>query len=217
MRMFTQHYHRIVLVLFGFMTLAGCAQNAKIKLTESSVNPEHTGAVINKFAVFALYSDEEFELRALAENTITKQMRQEGLDVVAGYRFNDSYKDLENRLDELKAWMERQDVDGILFIDPVRAKAFDPREHAQRRSAYRALGMDTSAFVNLISASIQESDASKYVLDISLWDRNVTDFVWYGIYDIKAKYGYDPEWIKKHLSDLSQVITDELKQEGLVR
>ena len=217
MKIFTQHNLRQALVVFGFLALTGCAQNAKIKLTESSVNPELTGVVMDKIAVFALYSDEEFELRALAENTITQQMRQDGLDTVPGYRFNDSYKDLENRLDELKAWMEREDVDGILFIDPVRAKAFDPREHAQRRSAYRALGMDTSAFVNLISASIQESDASKYVLDISLWDRNVTDFVWYGIYDIKAKYGYDPEWIKKHLSDLSQVITDELKQEGLVR
>ncbi|MGI9318202.1 MAG: hypothetical protein ACR2QW_12805 [bacterium] len=203
-------------VLFMVTVLSACTHNATIKLTETSTNPTHTGSAMGKIAVFALYGNDEFELRALVENTITKQMQQEGIDVTPGYRFSDSYQDLENRLEELDNWLVNNDIDGILFVDPVRAKAFDPREHAERRSAYRALGLSSAALVNLISSSAQESDASKYVMDITLWDRRSMDYTWYGIYDIKANHGYDPEWIKKHLSDFSQAIVGELKQQGLV-
>jgi len=107
-------------------------------------------------------------------------------------------------------------VDTVVFIDPIRAKDCDPGECTARRSAYRALGLDSSATVNLINQLAAEADAAKYVMEVTVWSPNSKSFGWGGTYNINAPNGYDTEYAKQYTADFATEVAVDLRAAGFL-
>ena len=205
------------MVLLAVVALSGCAGSPSLTIAELRSNPEYRQGPAEHIAVMMLYPDERFEDRALVENAFTAAWRANGIDAQPGYRFFDQYGNVDDRVDEMTAELTSRDIDTVVIIDPIRALAYDPAAYTARRSAYRALGLDTSASFNLIGQMAAEADAAKYVMEVSVWSPAEKEFGWAARYDINAPNGYDTDYAKTYSADFAQKVEADLKAAGLLR
>lgn len=206
------------LPLLAVLVLGACAGSPSLHLAEVQRNDTWAEPPADSVAVLALYPDGEFELRALVENAFVKGLVEEGVEATPGYRFFDEYEGLLEGVGVEAAARELLDaeIDAVVFVDPIRAKAFDPGEYAARRSAYRSLGMDSSASIALLNQLAAEADAAKVVMEVSLWSPHLHEFGWAGTYDINAPQGYDYEVIKGYAAEFAGAVAHQLRQDGLL-
>ncbi len=211
--------HKVVLplclLLFGMIT--GCGGEARLKLSDSQSNPDYRDKPGEKIIVLAMYGDNEFEIRAMVENSFVGRWKQEGVNAIPGYRHFDQYDGLVERIDESASKLVKDSIDMVVFIDPIRAKAYNPEEYAARRSTYRALGMDGAAAGALIGQMAAEVDAAKFIMEVSVWSPNTKRFGWHGTYDINAPMGYDTEYAKAYSADFASAVADDLRAGGFLR
>ena len=205
----------VCLLIIGFFS--GCASGPSLKLSSHQSDPNYDHKPADKIAVFALYGDSEFEIRATVENAFVTRWKQQGIQASPGYRYFDQYDGLADLIDESAAKLRNDGIDTVVFIDPVRAKAYDPGEYAARRSMYRALGMDGAATGNLIGQMAAEADAAKFIMEVSIWSPESKFFGWHGTYDINAPKGYDIEYAKSYSADFASAVAEDLRADGFLR
>jgi len=205
--------------IVAVLALAGCAGKASLDLVETQTNPEYGQPAAEAVAVMALYPDDEFEVRALMENSFTQRLTDEGVQASPGYRYFDKYQGLLDGVgvDAAAQILLDDGIDAVLFIDPIRAKAFDPGEYAERRSAYRALGLDSSASISLFSQIAAEADAAEVIMQVSLWSPSRKEFGWAGTYEINAPQGYDTEVAKTYVAEFATAVAEQLRQDGYLK
>lgn len=209
-----------VLLTLGLVVLGcacGCASSGRYSLAEAEKNPSYTQGPLNDLMVMALYADDELEVRVVIETALAAQLQAEGVQAEPGFRHFERYDDLETRVDEVTARLKELAIDGIILFDPIRAKHYDPSDYPNRRAFYRAMGMDTSAMFAALGQVAAEADASKYVIEIALWNVEVKDIAWHGTWKIKAPSGYDLEYAKAYSAEFAVIIAEKLRAEKLVR
>lgn len=210
----------IVLCAFGLFALcfvSGCAASGRYTLTEAEMNPSYTQGPLDDLMVMALYPDEELEVRVVIESALAAQLRAEGVEVEPGFRHFESYDDLETHVAEVADRLADLGIDGIILFDPIRARRYDPSEHANRRAFYRAMGMDTSAMFAAVGQLAAEAEASNFVIGISLWNVEIQDIAWQGTWKIKAPGAYDLEYAKEYSAEFGAILAETLRSENLIR
>lgn len=202
--------------LITMLVFFGCAGRASMELAEAQTNPDYSQPAAKSVAVMALYPDDEFELRALVENSFTARLTDEGVQASPGYRYFDKYQGLLDGVGVDEAAQEILDggVDAVILIDPLRAVAYDPGKSAQRRDAYRAWGLGTAAGFDLIGDFAEEADAAKMTMQVSLWSPARKEFGSAGTYDINAPGNYDFEAAKTYTAELAGKVVEQLRQDG---
>ena len=207
----------LALALMVTALLGGaCSSKAKFKLAEEERNPGYAAGAVGNVLVTALYPDADLEVRVVVESAFTSRLVELGVQAVPGYKHLDSYENLEGRVEEVTAKLEELGIDGIVLIDPIRARDYDPSSHEAQRAVYRAAGMSFSLIIATLDQARSEADASKYVMSVVLWNRWVKDYAWFGRYDIKAPNGWDLKYAKQHSADFASVVVGELRDEGLL-
>ena len=199
------------------IAVTACSSKASLELADSQSDPAYTQKPAESIAVLAWYKDDQFETRALIENAFTAAWRGSGIDAQPGYRFFDRYEGLTEQVEATAAKLVDAGVDTVVFIDPVRAKDYDPGEYTARRSAYRALGLDSSATINLINQIAAEADAAKYVMEVTVWSPSSKSFGWAGTYNINAPNGYDSEYAKQYSADFANEVAEDLRAAGILK
>ena len=213
---------RIQLVWFAIgasLVLAGCAGGPSLTLTESQMNPHYIQPPAQHVLVMALYPDAEFELRALAENAFTGRLNEEGAQATPGYRYFDKYEGLLAGVgvDEAAQQVLDKGIDTVIFIDPLRAIAYDPGESAARRDAYRVWGLDTAAGFDLMGDLAEEADAAKVVMQVTLWSPAQKEIGWTGNYNSNAPNNYDVEIAKGYFAEFASAVAEQLRQDGFLK
>ena len=197
--------------------ISGCAGSPSVELVDVKRGAAAMESPASKVLVMALYPDKDLGTRTVIENALVGAFRQSGIESTAGYKVFETYAGLDDQVDLLKGKMQTGGFDALVIVDPIRAKAFDPGEYAARRSAYRALGLDSSASFNLIGQMAAEADAAKAEMDVLVWDRQSEQFVWHAEYDLNAPGGYELEVAREYASEFGKIVAEKLKSEGLVR
>ncbi len=203
-------------VLVG-LVLTACAGAPSIEVASSHNNAGEMSAPASKLLVMALYPEQDVETRVAIENAVVGALRESGIDVDAGYREFESYDGLDTRVAELKSALSAGGFDALLIVDPIRVKQHDPGEWAERRSAYRALGLDTSAGFNLLGQLAEQADAAQAEIDVLLWNPASESFVWHTEYDLNAPGSYELEVARQYADALARMVADSLRKEGLVK
>ncbi|MHC4620108.1 MAG: hypothetical protein ACYTEQ_20365 [Planctomycetota bacterium] len=212
-------FHSCATALIGTVVLvlaSGCSSSGTYSLAEVERNPAYAEEPLDDLMVMALYPDEELEVRVVVENAFSQQLQNEGVEVVPGFRHVQSYEGIETRTDEVAAKLQELQIDGLILFDPIRAKHYDPSEYENRRGFYRAMGMKTSTMFAAIGQLAAEADASKFVIEIALWNVEVRDLAWHGTWNIKAPNGYDLDHAKTYSAEFASIVVETLRAEGLV-
>ena len=203
--------------LFGLL-LAGCGGSPSLETRDTSVDQSYTGGPVENVLVLSLQEDSVHDSRVVIERGIVQRMRAAGIDAKAGYAVFDSVDELLARPDTFEPTLESQGITSVLFIEPVRLDYdYAPGEYAARRSAYRALGWDNSAGINVLAQMARESSSAKVVLDVGLWIPGKDDDVFHSTYDINAPGNYDIETSREYAAQFGDAVIADLKQHGLVR
>lgn len=211
------HKRNIAYSILVGLVLTACAGAPSITVVNSQQNAGAMSAPASKVLVMALYPEQDVETRVAIENAVVGAFRQSGIDVSAGYREFESYDGLEVRVAELKSAMTAGGFDALLIVDPIRVKQHDPGEWAERRSAYQALGMDTSAGFNLLGQLAEQADAAQAQIDVLLWDPGSESFVWHAEYDLNAPGSYELEVARQYADALAKMVAESLRNDGLVK
>lgn len=201
----------LVLALAG-----GCAGSPSVEMVSSRQDTSAMASPARNVLVMALYPDEDEETRVVLENAVVSAFRGAGIEASGGFRAIESYKNMAEREEEIKALMRERAHDAIVMIDPIRVKDFNPEAYAARRAAYRAWGMDSSASFALIGQLAAEADAAKAEMDVLMWDLGSERFVWHAEYDLNVPGAYELEVARQYASDFGSMIADQLNSLGLV-
>jgi len=206
-----------LLTIIVCLLLTACAGAPSVKVAGSQQDTSRMAGPASRVLLMALYPEEDLQTRVVMENAVVNAFRQSGVDASAGYREFESYSGLENDVAELKDRMRAGGFDALVIVDPIRITHHDPGEWASRRSAYRALGMDTSASINLIGQLSEQAAAAKAEIDVLVWDRGSESFVWHTEYDLNAPHSYDIEVARQYADEFGKMIADSLRTDGLVQ
>lgn len=209
----------VALCVLGTLVICfacGCAPSGRYSLAEAERNPSYAQGPLDDLMVMALYPDDELEVRVVIESALAAQLRAEGVEVEPGFRHFESYDHLEARVAEVADRLADLEIDGIMLFDPIRARHYDPAEYESRRAFYRTMGMDTSTMFAALGQMAAEADASKFVIEIALWNVDIRDFAWHGTWQIKAPGGYDLDYAKAYSAQFAVIIAEKLREEKLI-
>ena len=203
-------------VLATAFTLAACG-GASLETRDVEVDESYTGGAVKNVLILALMEDSLHDSRVIIERGITNAMKAEGIDAIAGYTIIDSVDQQTADPDSFDPLLAEKGVQTVLFLDPIKLTTdFDPGEYAQRRSAYRALGMDASVSMNLIGQIAAEADAAKVVMNAGLWRPGDDKDLFNATYDINAPGNYDIDAAREYAASFAEVLIEDLRSNGLV-
>jgi len=208
--------NRLILV-FLIVFLAGCSGSPTLSARDVEVDDNYSGGPMSNILVLSLQSDDLHDSRVIIERGFVQQMRGAGIDATAGYAKFDSIDALLNNPQSFEPQLESMGVASVLFIDPVRLDTdYDPGEYAARRSAYRAIGFDNSAGINLINQLARDASAAKVVMNVGLWLPGTNDDLFNTTYDINAPGNYDVDAAREYAASFAQSVIEDLKKHGFV-
>lgn len=203
-------------ILLVLLTLNSACSNS-YELVQSEKNSDFVGPPTDKLVVMALYPDENLDLKVVVENEFVQHFKSIGIETSAGYKYFDSYLNIEDRIDEFSEKLEGLGIETVLIIDPVRAIEHDENDYLARNNFYQTFGMKTASFWASIGELAESSDAANFVMAVTLWNRVINDFVWMGTYDINAPGGYNMKAGKEFTKEFAGIVAEHLKTERMIK
>ena len=198
------------------LLIVACS-SAKLETRDVKVDANYSGGPVENVLVLSLMPDDLFESRAIMERAFAAEMRNAGVDATAGYTRFDSIDAILADPDAFQQELQRTGSASVLYLDPVKLDTdYDPGEYAARRSAYRALGLDSSASINLISDIARDASASKVVMNVGLCVPGSEDDIFNSTYDINAPGNYETEAAREYSAQFAQAVTEDLRKYSLV-
>jgi len=197
--------------LLGIVLFYSCSST--YELTNSNSSPQLANTQVNDIMVMILYPDDMIEVRVALEKSLADEFNKNGIKAYCAYTSISSYEDLEDRTDEIKSAMEKNNTRNLLMIDPVRALDHDESKYYNEVAVYRALGMESTEFWSTVTELAESADASRFIMGVILWNMDVGDFLWQGTYNIKAPGGYDLQNAKIYAADFAKVILKTIEGE----
>ncbi len=204
-----------LVILLVLLTLS-VACSSGYELVQSEKNNDFAGPPADKLVVMALYSYENLDLKVIVENEFVQHFKSIGIETSADYKYFDSYLNFEDRIDEFSEKLDGLGIETVLIIDPVHAIEHDDNDYLARNNFYQTFGMKTASFWASIGELAESSDASNFVMAVTLWNRVIKDFVWMGTYDINAPGGYNMEAGKEYTKEFAGIVAEQLKTEKLI-
>ena len=153
---------------------SACSSQPSVEQTKAQRTAVAT-APASDVMVMALYKDQDLEVRVIVEDAFCESLATEGLECEPGFRHVTSYQNLEARKYEIGRTLAELEIGTLIMIDPIRAVDFDPSEYENRRAIYQSMGMDASLVFASFGQLTASADASKYVMQILVWDRQAQD------------------------------------------
>ena len=208
---------RQILLVLLIASLVGCG-SPSMNTRDVEVDESYVGGPPANMLVLSLQEDSVHDSRVVIERGFTQQLKNAGVDAIAGYTRFDSIDALVADPDSFEPALKDLGIASVVFLEPIKMDLdYDPGEYAQRRSAYRALGLDTSASINLISDLAREASAAKVVMNVGLWMTGTKDDVFNATYDINAPGSYDVDTARGYASQFALNVIDDFKQYGFIR
>ena len=206
-----------VLAGLSALALVACGGSPSLETRDTTVDTSYTGGPVDNVLVLSLQEDSVHDSRVVIERGIVQRMRAAGIDATAGYAMFDSIDELLARPSSFEPTLASNDVASVLFVEPLRLDTdYDPGEYTARRSAYRALGWDSSTSINLIAQMARESSSAKVVMNVGLWVPGSEEDVFNTTYDINAPGNYDIDAAREYASQFGDAVVEDLKKNGLV-
>ena len=198
--------------------LSACGGSPALETRDTMVDEGYSGGPVDNLLVLSLQPDEVHDSRVIIERGIMQRMRAAGINVKAGYAVFDSVDALLADPASFEPKLEAEGIDAVLFVEPVRLDYdYDPGDYARRRSAYRALGWDDSAGINVLAQMARESSSAKVVLNVGLWVSGRDEDVYNTTYDINAPGNYDVDASREYASAFGDAVVEDLRSHNLVR
>ena len=199
--------YRSFLSLLAGLLLLSCGSS--YDLSNESSQPELSGIPLNNFLILVLYPDDDIEARVALEKSTTDHLKSKGLKATAGYTLIPSYANLESEAMNIIEAMDRSGTENLLMVNPISYSKYSDTDNYNAATTYRALGMETSEWLTNVSALIESSQASKFVMGVSLWNKAEDKFVWEGTYDLKVPGGYELDTAKLYSAEfIDRVLKD---------
>ncbi len=210
------HIQKLI-VLAASLILAACAGSPAMETREVQVDKTYTGGAVKNVLVLALVDDARHESRVILERGFTNTMKAAGIDARPGYALFDSVDALVAKPGDFVPELSAQGIETVLFIDPVKLTTdFDPGEYATRRSAHRALGLDSAAGINAIAMFAADADAAKVVMNVGLWRPGGDDDLFNSTYDINAPGNYNIDASREYTNQFAQAVVEDLRSHGFI-
>ena len=205
--------------LFAIMlVLSACSGSPSLETRDVKIDESYTAGPVDDILVLSLQADELHDSRVIIERSFSQKMKDAGINAIAGYTRFDSMDELLANPSVFEPALEREEVEAVLFIDPVKLDTdYDPGEYAARRSAYRSLGFDDSATINLLSNIAHDASAAKVVMNIGLWIPETDTDVFNSTYDINAPGNYDVENARQYALGFAEIVIEDLRKYGLIQ
>ena len=197
--------------------LSACAGSPKVELANTEKNSSAMTGAAEKVLIMGFYPEDDMETRVVIENALVSAFRKEGVDADPGFRVFENYLYVEQNVEQLKKGMDDGGYDALVIIDPIRLKEFSNEEWYAQRNAYRALGMDNAATINMFRHAAAEADAAKVEMDVLVWDRGSEQFTWHSEYDMNLPGAYELNSAKTYADEFGTMVATQLRSEGLVR
>lgn len=193
----------ILIALFAF----SCS--GTYNLTQSSKESELSGIRLDNMMVLVMYPDSDIESRVALEKSVTDHLKAKGLKASPGFNFIPSYNQLESQASNIIEIMESNGFDNVLVIDPLSYKKYSDTDNYNSAMAFRAIGWETAELFTNVSALVEQSQASNFIMGVALWNKPVEKFVWEGTYNVNAPDGYDLDYAKLYSVEfIDQVLKD---------
>ena len=198
-------------------TLVACGGSPSLESRDVQVDETYVGGAVQNVLVLSLQEDSVHDSRVVIERGFVNQMRAAGIDATAGYAVFDSVDQLLQSPGTFEPVLAEQGIASVLFIEPIRLDTdYDPGEYAQRRSAYRALGWDSSTSINLLANMARESSAAKVVMNVGLWLPGSNNDLFNSTYDINAPGNYDIDAARQYAAGFADEVIVDLRKYGFV-
>ena len=198
--------------------LVGCSGTAKLSSRGVALDSSYSGGVVSNILVLALLEDKRHESRVIIERGFVQEMKAAGINAVAAYTKFDSLGALTADPAAYESELQEMGMEAVLFVDPIRLDTdYDPGDYARTRSAYRALGLDTAASINLISNMAAEASAAKVVMNVGLWRPGAEKDLWNSTYDINAPGNYEIETAREYTAAFAKAVIGGLREHGFVK
>ena len=199
------------------MLVAGCGGSPTLESRDVQVDSSYSGGAVDNVLVLSVQEDRVHDSRVVIERGFVQQMKAAGIDATAGYALFDSVDELLRNPQSFEPKLAEAGIASVLFIDPIRLDTdYDPGEYAQRRSAYRAIGFDNSATINLISDIAADASAAKVVMNVGLWLPGSDTDLFNSTYDINAPGNYDIDAARVYAAGFADAVIADLRQHGFV-
>ncbi len=182
-------------------------------LRDKIVTPELINIPLDNFLVMVMYPDEKIETRVALETNIAAELKENGKKVSCGYTEISSYDNLDDQVDDIIASMKQKNAKNLLIFNPIVASEYSNTDYYNEVAIYRALGMESAEFWSSVESLAESAEASRFVIEVSVWNINVQKFVWKGTYDIKAPGGYDLQYAKHYSRKFVSIVLEDLSNE----
>lgn len=203
--------NRMIISLLGIVLFYSCSST--YELTSSKSSPQLATTHLYDFMAMILYPDDMIEVRVALEKSLADEFNKNGIKASCAYASISSYENLEDRTDEIKSALEKNNTRNLLLIDPIRALEHDESKYYNEVAVYRALGMESTEFWSTVTELLESADASRYVMGVLFWNMDIEDFLWQGTYNIKAPGGYDLQNAKIYAADFAKIILKTVEAE----
>ena len=209
---------RNITLLTILLSLAACGGSPSLESRDVVVDTEYTGGPVSNMLVLSLQEDSLHDSRVVIERGFTQRLQSAGVDAIAGYTRFDSVDALLANPQSFEPQLEQMGITSVLFLDPIRLDTdYDPGEYAARRSAYRSLGYDDSASINLLAQMARESSSAKVVMNVGLWLPGDDGDLFNSTYDINAPGNYDIDAAREYAQAFGEEVYVDLKKHGFVK
>ena len=197
--------------------LTACGGSPSLESRDVQVDETYAGGAVQNVLVLSMQEDSVHDSRVVIERGFVNQMRAAGIDATAGYAVFDSVDALLRNPQAFEPELAERGIASVLFIEPIRLDTdYDPGEYAQRRSAYRALGWDSSTSINLLANMARESSSAKVVMNVGLWRPGSEKDLFNSTYDINAPGNYDIDAARQYAAAFADEVVVDLRKHGLV-
>lgn len=200
------------------LSLSACAGGPTLSTRDVTIDSSYTGGPVADMLVLSLQEDRVHDSRVIIERGFVEELRQAEVNATAGYTRFDSIDALINNPQTFEAQLREMEVASVLFIEPIKLDTdYDPAAYAERRSAYRALGLDSSASANLLGQIAAEASAAKVILNVGLWLPGSDKDLFNSTYDINAPGNYDVDVAREYTAAFAANVIADLRQYGFVK
>ena len=208
----------LALIALPLLLLIGCAGQPGLSSRDVQVDADYGGGAVGKILVLALMPDELHDSRVIVERGFTHAMQDAGIDVLAGYTRFDSIDALVAAPDTFQPQLAPMGVDAVLFLDPVKLDlSYDPTAYDNRRTVYRALGMEYSESAAFWGKVAHQASAAKVVMNAGLWQPGGDKDLWNATYDINAPDNQDVGNAREYTAGFADSVIADLQAQGLVK
>lgn len=201
---------KVFLTILIAIIFARCSST--YKLSQVTSESELNNIELNDFFTMVLYPESQIEARVALEKSISDHLNTLGLKSTSGYTYLPNYDKIEEQTEQIIGALKKSNSKNLLLFNPIHIIEYSDEAYYNEVAIYRAMGMESAEFWTNVGYLLESSEASKFIIGVSLWNLEQEKFVWQGTYDINAPGAYELEYAKLYSKEFIEVILEDIQK-----